>query len=99
MSDDDRLRQAFTQIEVNDNYTEAVLFLSDASRLQFCHRVGERWVRAAPEPKDAAEPPIAQRILERIALFRLNAKHLEVFFVDGTRWEAEFSRRKRAADL
>jgi hypothetical protein len=92
MSDDDRLRSVFRSIEVNSDFTEAKLQQQDGSTLHLCHRVSERWVRA--EPADEANQ--AHAILQRIALFRLNAKHLEIFFVDGTRWEAGFPRRGRA---
>jgi len=33
---------------------------------------------------------LACQVLPLIALFRLNAKHLEVEFADGGRWEAPF---------
>jgi hypothetical protein len=84
MTDADLLRGAFTSLEVNPDFTEAVLGMRDGSRLLFCHRVGRRWARADPDGGEAA------RVLARMALFRLNARHLDVRFGDGSRWEAPF---------
>jgi hypothetical protein len=73
------LQQAFASLEVDSAHTEAVLLLRDGSRLCFCHRVGERWAKAGG--------PTAEQVLARMALFRLNAKHLVVQFDDGSEWE------------
>ena len=59
--------------------------MRDDSRLCFCHRVGERRAKA-----EGAEGGLAGRMLPLIALFRLNARHLDVQFGDGTRWEMRF---------
>src|SRR5262245_41577123 len=84
------LRGAFASLEVNGDFSVAALAMKDGSRLCFCHRVGERWAKAvgAGEAKD--NPGLAGRVLPLIALFRLNAKHLDVRFHDGSRWEARF---------
>ena len=37
-----------------------------------------------------SEPGLAGQVLAGIALFRLNAKHLEVAFSDGGRWEKRY---------
>jgi hypothetical protein len=89
MSQDESLRQAFLTLEVNETFTEAVLVLRDRSRLCFCHRVGERWARAEG-PDGAGAAGLAGQVLAGMALFRLNAKHLDVQFADGSRWEARF---------
>jgi hypothetical protein len=88
MTDADFLRSSFVSLEVNADFTEAVLRLRDGSRLLFCHRVGQRWARAVGPD---AEASTAARVLARVALFRLNARHLDVSFEDGSRWEARLS--------
>lgn len=94
MDDADRLHQVFLSLEVNSDYTEATVQLRDASRLTFCHRVGERWARAlgATGVEDAAT--LAATVLQGISQFRLNGKHLDVFFADGSRWEYRFARER-----
>jgi hypothetical protein len=84
MSHEAFLRQALVSVEVNDTFSEAVVVLGDGSRLRFCHRVGERWARAEDDNGLAGE------VLARMTLFRLNGKHLDVLFQDGSRWEARF---------
>ena len=84
------LRQSLAGVEVNADFTEAVVTLRDGSRLCFRHRVGERWARAAGPSGAAGEPGLAGEVLARVVRFRLNAKHLEVEFSDGGRWEAGF---------
>lgn len=91
MSDDD-LRREFVSVEVNEDYSEAVLTLSDGSRLCFCHRVDERWAKAVGVAGAEAEAGLAGGLLARIARFRLNGKHLDVFFADGSRWEMRFGK-------
>jgi hypothetical protein len=86
MTHADFLRTSFVALEVNEAFTEAVVRLHDGSRLDLCHRVGERWVRATG-PEGATR---ADTILAQIALFRLNGKHLDIHFADGSRWEAPF---------
>ena len=93
MTHADFLRTAFVALEVNERFTEAELRLRDGSRLCFCHRVGERSARAAG-PDGAA---LAGTILAQIALFRLNGKHLDIQFADGSRWEAPFQARGERA--
>jgi hypothetical protein len=85
MSDDSLLRSSLVSVEVNDAFTEAVIGMRDGSKLLFRHRVGERWVEA----EGAGESQAAQA-LSRIARFRLNGKHLDIRFQDGSRWEACF---------
>ena len=83
MTDADFLRGSFAALEVNSEFSESVLVLSDASCLHFCHRVGERTVKATGSG-------VAAQVLARIALFRLNPKHLEIHFEDGSSWETLF---------
>lgn len=72
---------------VNDNFTEAVLRLRDESRLCFCHRVGERWAKAVGPEGREEEAGGAGELLAAVAMFRLNAKHLDIQFNDGSQWE------------
>jgi hypothetical protein len=90
MTYDEFLRQAFVALEVNEAFTEAVLRLRDESQLGFCHRVGARWAKAMDVHGAENEQTLAAAVLSQVALFRLNAKHLEVHFADGSRWEARF---------
>ncbi len=83
MNDADFLRGCFVSLEVNGEYTAAVLVLRDASRLHFRHGVDERHV----ESTGAGD---AGAVLARIARFRLNRRHLDVQFADGSRWETLF---------
>jgi len=89
MNCDELFRRSFQSIEVNDAFTEAVIHMDDGSRLCFCHKVGERWAKA--EGSDPGEDPsLAGKVLNRIAMFRLNGKHLDIQFQDGSRWEMRF---------
>jgi hypothetical protein len=90
MSGEDFLRRAFVSLEVGEDFTAAGLLMGDGSRLEFCHRVGERWARAAGPGDAAGEASLAGQVLARVARFRLNRRHLEVWFDDGSRWEALF---------
>ena len=81
--DADLLRGVFVALEVNADCTEAELRLRDDSRLQFRHRVGQRQA-------EAVGAAAAQDVLARIAGFRLNRRHLEIAFADGSTWEARF---------
>jgi hypothetical protein len=83
------LRSAFVSVEVNADFSEAVLLMRDGSRLCFCHRVGERWAKAEGAGA-GGEPGLAGAVLAGMALFRLNGKHLDIQFSDGSRWEARF---------
>ena len=74
---------------VNADFTEAAVAMADGSRLSFCHRVGERWARSE-QPQKAAQPSAAEQVLATVARFRLNGKHLEIQFADGSRWAARF---------
>jgi len=90
MTSEERLQQSTASLEVNELFTEAVVRLRDGSRLCFCHRVGERWVKAVTGAEVERGTTLADQVLAAISLFRLNAKHLEVWFGDGSRWEARF---------
>ena len=87
MNHAEQLQDSLSSADVNGPHTEAVLHLSDGSRLCFCHRVDERWAKAVgPEGKEAF-PGLAGDLLAVILRFRLNAKHLDISFQDGSRWD------------
>lgn len=90
MTHEQQLRKAFIALEVNDTFSEAVVKLQDGSRLCFCHKVGERWAKAVGPPEAETEGLLAGAILPLIAQFRLNAKHLDILFADGSCREMRF---------
>ncbi len=87
MTSEETLRTALLTIEVNEDFTEAVMRLQDSSRLCFCHRVGERWVKAVGPEDQEHEGGEAEELLSAIKMFRLNRKHLDVQFEDDSRWD------------
>ena len=65
--------------DVNAAFNRARLEFSDGSHLLFEHTSrSNRWARAS------ADATIADEICRSIYQFRLNAKHLQLFFEDGT---------------
>ena len=83
----ERLRKSLLAVEANEDFTEAVMSLNDGSRLCFCHRVGERWAKAVGPDQREDAPGVAGEFLAAIRMFRLNAKHLDIEFEDGSRWD------------
>ena len=63
----------------------------DGSHLAFCHRVDERWVKAIRCDQNGSNSTIAEQLLTDISQFRLNAKHLDIQFQDGSRWDETLS--------
>ena len=87
------LRQALDRAEANAEFSEAVLSLRDGSQLCFCHRVNERWAKAVGPERREEEPGLAGELLAAVQMFRLNAKHLDIQFDDGSRWEERLTLR------
>ena len=87
MTSEETLRRALSAVEVNEDFTEAVMRLQDNSRLCFCHGVGERWAKAVGPEKREHEGGEAGQLLSAISMFRLNRKHLDIQFEDGSRWD------------
>lgn len=87
---DELLRGSFASVEVHAAFTEAQLVLTDKSRLCCCHRVGERWAKAVDASLQENAATLAGQLLSQISMFRLNAKHLEIWFDDGSTWERSF---------
>ncbi|MBS13477.1 MAG: hypothetical protein CME19_18000 [Gemmatimonadetes bacterium] len=73
-----------TRYIVNDEFTQAALFFEDESRLEFEHTPTSRWA------KSSTEGSMADEVCRSLQSFRLNAKHLQLFFTDGS--NAEFHR-------
>lgn len=72
-----------TRYTVNMAFNRATLDFTDGSWLQFEHTSrSNRWARAS------AEATLADEVCRSISQFRLNAKHLQLFFEDGS--NAEF---------
>lgn len=63
----------------NPSFTQAILVFTDGSRLLFQHSSrADRWARAS------ATGSLADRCCQEIQQFRLNAKHLQLYFGDGS---------------
>jgi len=76
-------RNKVTRYVVNAAFNQATLDFVDGSQLQFEHTSrSNRWARAS------ADKTLADEICRSIQQFRLNAKHLQLFFDDGS--NAEF---------
>ena len=72
-------RSQVTQYYVNSAFNQAVLHFRDGSTLQFEHTSREnRWARAS------ADATMADQACKSLYQFRLNAKHLQLFFQDGS---------------
>ena len=98
MTSEEQLRSELLAVEVNEDFTEAVMQFHDNSRLCFCHRVGERWTKSVGPVQRENEAGLAGQLLSAITMFRLNAKHLDIQFQDGSRWDEavqKLDRRKR----
>jgi hypothetical protein len=68
--------------EVNAAFNQATLHFADGSLLQFEHTSRtNRWARASADSTNADD------ICRSISQFRLNAKHLQLFFQDGSNTE------------
>ena len=90
MTSEEVFRGAFASLEVNEDFTDAVLLMRDGTKLCFRHLVGERRARATGADEEGGEAGLAGQLLPLIGMFRLNGKHLDIQFQDGSRWEARF---------
>ena len=76
-------KQKATQYVANTSFTQATLHFADGSELRFEHSSRtSRWAAAS------SEGTVADDICRGLRQFRLNAKHLQLFFQDGS--DAEF---------
>jgi hypothetical protein len=63
----------------NPGFTQAILVFTDGSRLFFEHSSrADRWARAS------AADSMADSCCQAIQQFRLNAKHLQLYFADSS---------------
>lgn len=63
----------------NPGFTQAILVFSDGSRLLFQHSSrADRWARAS------LTDTMADNCCQALQQFRLNAKHLQLYFGDGS---------------
>lgn len=76
---DEQARKDVIRYTVNGDFKRAALFFRDSSFIEFEHSSREnRWARAS------ADGTIADNVCQSIRQFRLNAKHLQLFFEDGS---------------
>ena len=80
---DDNLQSAIA----NEDFTEAIVELADSTRLCFWHRVGERGAKSVGAEGQEHLGGMADTIVKRITMFRLNSKHLDIQFDDESRWD------------
>ncbi len=95
MTSEKILRKALVTVEVNAKFTEAVMRFADNSRLCFCHRVAERWAKVVGPEHREDEAGLAGILLSAMTMFRLNAKHLDIQFEDGSRWDEALQESNR----
>jgi hypothetical protein len=73
----------------NRNFTRAILTFTDGSHIHFEHSSRDnRWARAS------AEGTTAESICIGLSQFRLNRRHLQLFFQDGS--DVEFQPSEEA---
>lgn len=82
-----RLAQELASVSAAEQFTFAVMQFRDGSRLHFCHRVDERWVQAIGPMAAGDDSGLAGTLRAAITTFRLNSKHLDIQFADGSRWD------------
>ena len=87
MTSEETLRSELMAVDFDDQFTEATLIFQDGNRLWFCHRVDQRWARAVDRNQQEDDSGLAAGLLYTVTTFRLNAKHLDIQFVDGSRWD------------
>jgi len=85
--------QAFASLQTNDTCSEAVVTLHDGSRLCFIHTVEKRQALSVGPAGQETEHRAAGELLSMIKMFRLNSKHLEIWFQDASRWEMQPDRQ------
>ena len=89
------LEKQLSSSDVNSTFSEAVLTLSDDTRLCFHHSVDQRWAKAVGPDGDESAPGLATELIEQIDGFRLNAKHLDIQFRDGSRFDRQLTHNSR----
>jgi hypothetical protein len=81
----EEIRKTVTRYQVNAEFNHAFLHFEDGSYLEFEHSSrASRWARAS------TADTMADKICLALSQFRLNAKHLQLFFQDGS--DVEFGK-------
>jgi hypothetical protein len=84
----DDVRKDALRYDADAEFKRAALFFRDGSFIEFEHSSRDtRWARAS------ADGTIADKVNQWIRIFRLNAKHLQLFFEDGS--DLEFMKHGR----
>jgi hypothetical protein len=79
----DFAREASTRYIANAEFNEAAVYFTDGSFLRLEHKGRDtRWARPS------ADETTAGQVCRALRQFRLNAKHLQLYFEDGS--DAEF---------
>ena len=79
LMDTSTIKPKVTRYRVNAAFTQAVLFFADGSYLQFEHASRkERWAKAS------SDDGTAEDVCQALRSFRLNSKHLQLHFEDGS---------------
>ena len=75
----DFTKENATRYIANPGFTEAAVFFKDGSHLTFMHSSrSNRWARPS------SDGTTADSVCRAMTQFRLNAKHLQLFFEDGS---------------
>ena len=75
----DFTRESATRYVVNAEFNEAAVYFRDGSFLQFVHKARDvRWARPS------TDETMAGQVCRALSQFRLNARHLQLFFQDGS---------------
>ncbi len=86
---DEIVRKSVVRYVADADFKRAALYFTDGSFLEFEHSsLQTRWARPS------ADGTMADQVCRSIRLFRLNAKHLQLFLEDGT--NVEFFTHERA---
>ena len=89
MASSDLFQSQITDYTASPGFTRALLRFTDGSTLHFEHAVGKRTAQAYPAES------LADLACQSLRMFRLNAKHLQLYFTDGSDLEfpSPFSRQ------
>jgi hypothetical protein len=82
------VRENVVRYDADADFKRAALYFRDGSFIEFEHSsLHTRWARPS------LDGTMADTICRSIRIFRLNAKHLQLFFEDGT--DVEFFKAER----
>ena len=78
------------------HYTQTESFVTLLQRLGASLLVTTYQANKLLVARATGEGSLAEQVLQTLARFRLNGKHLDVVFQDGSRWEARFNYPEQA---